>query len=91
MIGKHLVDGATTDASGDGVGDVVVGQGTQSEAQRPGRARRAEIETAGESSPVQAGSVVFVPAGVAHYFHSIAEELSVLVVFAPAEYSRANP
>jgi mannose-6-phosphate isomerase-like protein (cupin superfamily) len=40
----------------------------------------AEIEIAGESSPVQAGSVVFVPAALAHYFHSIAEELPVLVV-----------
>lgn len=49
----------------------------------------AQIEIAGESHSVQAGSVIFVPAGVAHHFHDIAEELSVLVVFAPAEYTAA--
>lgn len=53
-------------------------------------AGRAQIEIAGESSPVQAGSVIFVPARVAHHFHSIVEELSVLVTFAPAEYSQAQ-
>jgi hypothetical protein len=29
--------------------------------------------------------VLFVPAGVAHQFHTITEELTLLVVFAPAE------
>lgn len=38
-----------------------------------------------EECPVAPGSAVFVPAGVAHHFHSIAAELQVLVVFAPAE------
>lgn len=35
--------------------------------------------------PVEAGSIVFVTAGVEHRFHSIAEDLRVLVFFAPAE------
>jgi mannose-6-phosphate isomerase-like protein (cupin superfamily) len=36
---------------------------------------------------VQAGSIVHVAKNVAHRFHSIEEELTVLVFFAPAEYS----
>ncbi len=36
---------------------------------------------------VQAGSVVFVGADVPHRFHDIEEELVVLVVFGPAEYT----
>ncbi|HTQ79516.1 MAG TPA: cupin domain-containing protein [Thermoanaerobaculia bacterium] len=35
----------------------------------------------GEAYPVAAGSVLYVRAGVAHRFHSIEEELSVLVFF----------
>jgi len=38
--------------------------------------------------PVRAGSVVFVPAGEEHRFHSITDELLVVVVFAPAEGNR---
>jgi len=34
---------------------------------------------------VQAGSVVYAPAGVAYRFHSIVEDLCVLVFFAPVE------
>ena len=48
---------------------------------------RAQILVADENRPVQAGSVVYVPKNVAHRFHSIEEELTVLVFFAPAEYS----
>ena len=44
---------------------------------------RAVITMAGEDRPVQAGTVVFVEAGVDHRFHSIEEDLSILVVFAP--------
>ncbi len=44
---------------------------------------RAMIQVAGEDRPVQAGTVVFVEAGVEHRFHSIEEDLTVLVVFAP--------
>jgi mannose-6-phosphate isomerase-like protein (cupin superfamily) len=41
----------------------------------------------GDDHPVVAGSIVYVPALVAHYFHNIIQELTVLVFFAPAEYS----
>ena len=53
-------------------------------------AGRATIHVGGVERPVQAGSVVFVAAGVEHRFHSIEEELAVVVVFAPAEGSRAD-
>src|SRR4051794_22154110 len=46
---------------------------------------RAVLEVDGDQRPVQAGSVVFVAAGVAHRFHSIASKLSVLVFFTPPE------
>ncbi len=48
---------------------------------------RAKIFVAGEDRNVQAGSIVYVPKNVEHHFHSIEEELTVLVFFAPAEYS----
>ena len=50
---------------------------------------RGAIQVAGESRDVAVGSVVFVKAGDAHRFHSIAEELVILVFFAPAEYANA--
>jgi hypothetical protein len=34
---------------------------------------------------------VYVAAGVDHRFHDIAEDLALLVFFAPAEYSRSQP
>lgn len=49
---------------------------------------RAQIAVAGEDHPVQAGSIVYVEKHVEHHFHSIEVDLSVLVFFAPAEYSR---
>jgi mannose-6-phosphate isomerase-like protein (cupin superfamily) len=48
---------------------------------------QAQILVAEENHPVQAGSIVYVEKNVAHRFHSIEEELRVLVFFAPAEYS----
>jgi quercetin dioxygenase-like cupin family protein len=45
------------------------------------------IYVGGIERPVSAGSVVFVGANVVHYFHAIAEDLTVLVFFAPAEYA----
>jgi mannose-6-phosphate isomerase-like protein (cupin superfamily) len=42
---------------------------------------------ADEQRPVQAGSVLYVAANVEHRFHSISEALSIIVFFAPAEYS----
>jgi mannose-6-phosphate isomerase-like protein (cupin superfamily) len=50
---------------------------------------RARITVAEEDRPVRPGCVVFVKAGVAHRFHSIVEDLAVLVFFAPAEYTLA--
>ena len=46
---------------------------------------RGQISVDGEDRPVQPGSIVFVAAGVEHRFHSITEELQILVFFAPAE------
>ena len=48
---------------------------------------RAQILVAEENRHVQAGSIVYVPKNVAHRFHSIEEDLTILVFFAPAEYS----
>jgi mannose-6-phosphate isomerase-like protein (cupin superfamily) len=46
---------------------------------------RARISVNQDDRGVEAGSVVFVAAGIEHHFHDIVEELVVLVVFAPAE------
>jgi mannose-6-phosphate isomerase-like protein (cupin superfamily) len=46
-------------------------------------AGRGVIDVEGEGRDVGPGSVVFVAAGVAHHFHSIEEELRVLVFWAP--------
>ena len=51
---------------------------------------RATVMVGGEERPVRAGSAVFVAAEVEHRFHSIEEELVLLVFFAPAEYSQAK-
>jgi len=51
---------------------------------------RGSIKVGSEDREVQAGSVVFVAAGVEHRFHSITEDLDILVFFAPAEYSLAS-
>ncbi|MEW5938277.1 MAG: cupin domain-containing protein [Chloroflexota bacterium] len=51
---------------------------------------RAKIRVDGEDREVQAGSIVYVAKNVEHRFHSIEEELRVLVFFAPAEYSQKS-
>ena len=48
---------------------------------------RGRIRVGDEDRAVEAGSVVFVGADVVHRFHSIEEELVILVVFGPAEYT----
>jgi len=48
---------------------------------------RAKIQVADEDRDVQAGSIVYVAKNVEHRFHSIDEELTVIVFFSPAEYS----
>jgi len=50
----------------------------------------ATLRVGDEDQEVEAGSLVFVAASVEHRFHSIREDLSVLVFFAPAEYSLAH-
>ena len=48
---------------------------------------QAQIKVADEDRAVQAGSIVYVAKNAEHRFHSIEEELILLVFFAPAEYS----
>lgn len=48
---------------------------------------RATIHVSDEDRDVGAGSIVYVAKNVEHSFHSIEEELKVIVFFAPAEYS----
>ncbi len=49
---------------------------------------RATIEAGGESAEVGPGAVVYVPAGEEHRFVAVTADFAVLVIFAPAEYSR---
>jgi mannose-6-phosphate isomerase-like protein (cupin superfamily) len=46
---------------------------------------RGKIHVAGENRMVIPGTTVFVGANVVHYFHTITEDLTILVFFAPAE------
>jgi mannose-6-phosphate isomerase-like protein (cupin superfamily) len=46
---------------------------------------RGRMHVGSEDREVGVGSVIFVPAEVEHRFHDIAEDLVVLVFFAPAE------
>jgi mannose-6-phosphate isomerase-like protein (cupin superfamily) len=48
---------------------------------------KARIMVGEEDRGVEAGSIVYVAKNVVHHFHSIEEELKVLVFFGPAEYS----
>ena len=45
---------------------------------------RAQFEAGGERRPVEPGDTIFVEARAPHRFVEIAEDLSLLVVFAPA-------
>ena len=51
---------------------------------------RGFIRVGEEDRAVEAGSIVYVKANVEHRFHSISEDLAILVFFAPAEYSQAD-
>ena len=51
---------------------------------------RAFIRVGDEDRAVVAGSIVYVPARVEHRFHSIVEDLTILVFFTPAEYSQEH-
>lgn len=46
---------------------------------------RGQVRVEHEDREVEPGSIVFVPANVKHHFHSITEELKILVFFSPAE------
>ena len=48
---------------------------------------RGRIRAGDNDLEVKPGSVIFVPAGMEHRFHSITECLRLLVVFAPARGS----
>lgn len=48
---------------------------------------RGKIQVKNEDRPVQTGSIIFVAANDEHHFHDIEEDLSVIVFFAPAEYT----
>jgi mannose-6-phosphate isomerase-like protein (cupin superfamily) len=48
---------------------------------------RGQIRVGDEDRPVTAGSLVFVGADVEHRFHDVEEQLVILVVFGPAEYT----
>ena len=51
---------------------------------------RGGFTSVGRTRDVRAGDTIFVPAGEAHRFHDILEELRLIVVFAPPEYSRGG-
>src|SRR5215470_12480703 len=51
---------------------------------------RAVIETPGGAAPVAPGSVIFVPAHEEHRFTDVTGDLTLLVIFGPAEESRAS-
>jgi mannose-6-phosphate isomerase-like protein (cupin superfamily) len=76
-VGLYVLAAGATDPQGphteDEVYHVVAGRGS--------------ITVGDEVQPVTAGSIVFVGADVPHRFHDIEEELVVLVVFGPAEYT----
>jgi quercetin dioxygenase-like cupin family protein len=48
---------------------------------------KGRIRVGAEDRAVEAGTVVFVEAGMDHRFYAIEEDLAVLVFFAPAEGS----
>jgi len=50
---------------------------------------RAVFRSGEKERAIQPGTVLFVEANLEHRFHSITEDLALLVVFAPAKGSRA--
>ena len=51
---------------------------------------RSRFTAGAETSDVGPGDTLFVAAGVPHRFHDITETLRLIVVFGPAEGSRAG-
>ncbi len=52
-------------------------------------AGRSRFTAGSRTRDVRAGDTIFVPAGVPHRFHDITEQLRLIVVFGPAEGTRA--
>jgi mannose-6-phosphate isomerase-like protein (cupin superfamily) len=50
----------------------------------------ATIRVADEDRPVSPGSVIYVAAGVPHRFHTIEEDLEILVIFTPAQHTHRD-
>jgi mannose-6-phosphate isomerase-like protein (cupin superfamily) len=48
---------------------------------------RAMLRVGDEDHAVQPGTLLFVPAREVHFFHDIAEELALIVFWAPPEHS----
>ena len=76
-VGLYVLPAGATDPQGphteDEVYHVVAGRG--------------RIRVGGEDRAVGPGSIVFVGADIEHRFHDIEEELVIVVVFGPAEYT----
>ncbi len=53
-------------------------------------AGRARLEAGGHHAEVGPGAVIYVPAAEVHRFTDVTEDFAALVLFAPAEESRAN-
>jgi mannose-6-phosphate isomerase-like protein (cupin superfamily) len=53
-------------------------------------AGRGRLVTGDGEADVAPGDVIFVPAGEEHRFVALQGDFAVLVIFAPAEYSRAG-
>jgi mannose-6-phosphate isomerase-like protein (cupin superfamily) len=51
---------------------------------------RGFFQVGDESVPVEAGTLIYVQANAEHRFHTITEDLRVLVIFAPAEYTAVH-
>ena len=51
---------------------------------------RAKLTVGDEERAIGPSSIIYVPAAVPHRFHSISEDLRLLVFFAPAEYSQSR-
>ena len=54
-------------------------------------AGRAALEADGQSAAVGPGSVIYVAAAEVHRFTDVTDDFAALVLFAPAEESRARP
>jgi mannose-6-phosphate isomerase-like protein (cupin superfamily) len=54
------------------------------------QAGTATLVTDSGTAPVQAGSVIFVPAGEQHRFTDVRDDLALLVIFAPPYGSRPD-